>query len=708
MSSSDIFDVLNIKQKSRSPTNGQVSVPSSSAANRPKPQVTGMQRELFNLLGENQPPVVIKSGNNFKEKMLSTSKPSPWSFVEFKANSSVTLRHWVKGSKELIGDTPKESPYSKFNQHLSIPSFTKEEYEAFMNENEGTQKSVESEKNHNENFTNEKKDESKNSWSFEEIEYLFNLCKKYDLRWFLIFDRYSYNNSRTLEDLKEKFYYTCRNYFKASDPSNPLLSSLNFSAEKEIERKKYLQRLLSRSAAEIAEEEALVVESKKFEMAAKRTLAERESLLRLLDSPHSDQTITQYLTSQGMSQLYNALLADKTRKRKHDSNIPENPWMKQQQQFAQHRQLQQLNVKKSEVKENLSPKKTKRQRQEMQTALKRKSESAYAEQLLKDFNSDERKALGVITHGEKLSPGVYLRSTKLSTFKPALQNKILAILQELSLPSRPVMPSFDVMERQEELLKKINTLIDLKKHVDKYEAARHFLLMPSLPLKNSKERNNNIKKPFKSFTTKRMKTSKRKKKEEGMKLFKEDWQLSQFWYSDDTAAILADAILEGADENTVIAIVSAPSVYAAIQKKPTNEIPTEHIYLFEFDKRFELLAGRDHFFFYDYNKPLDFNDEIKGKVDRLLIDPPFLNEDCQTKSSITAKCLLAPNDNSKTKKGVFKHRLISCTGERMSEVISKVYSDTRITTFLPEHSNGLSNEFRCYANFECSSWKFAS
>lgn len=116
-----------------------------------------------------------------------------------------------------------------------------------------------------------------------------------------------------------------------------------------------------------------------------------------------------------------------------------------------------------------------------------------------------------------------------------------------------------------------------------------------------------------------------------MKLFKEDWQLSQFWYSDDTAAILADAILEGADENTVIAIVSAPSVYAAIQKKPTNEIPTEHIYLFEFDNRFELLAGRDHFFFYDYNKPLDFSDEIKGKVDRLLIDPPFLNEDCQTK-----------------------------------------------------------------------------
>lgn len=83
----------------------------------------------------------------------------------------------------------------------------------------------------------------------------------------------------------------------------------------------------------------------------------------------------------------------------------------------------------------------------------------------------------------------------------------------------------------------------------------------------------------------------KKKKEEGINLFKEDWQLSQFWYSDETAAILADVLLEGADENTVIAIVSAPSVYAAIQKKPIGEIPTKHIYLYEYDKRFELLAG---------------------------------------------------------------------------------------------------------------------
>lgn len=220
--------------------------------------------------------------------------------------------------------------------------------------------------------------------------------------------------------------------------------------------------------------------------------------------------------------------------------------------------------------------------------------------------------------------------------------------------------------------------------------------------------------------------SEAKKRKEGMKLFKEDWQLSQFWYTDSTADLLADALLEGADSDTVIAIVSAPSVYAAIKRKQDQEIPTKHIYLMEYDRRFELLAGKEHFLFYDYQAPQDFDAKLKGKVDRLIIDPPFLNEDCQNKcmylcpilmitcpslltyklAAITAKALLAKNDNSKTRNGLLKHRFISCTGERMSDVISKAYPDTKMTTFLPEHANGLSNEFRCYANFEWNGWRF--
>lgn len=187
-----------------------------------------------------------------------------------------------------------------------------------------------------------------------------------------------------------------------------------------------------------------------------------------------------------------------------------------------------------------------------------------------------------------------------------------------------------------------------------------------------------------------------------MRVFKEDWQLSQFWYDEETANNLAQALLEGANENTVIAILSAPSVYVAISKMSPSCVPTKHIYLFEYDKRFEVLAGLEHFCFYDYTNPLEFPASLDGKVHRILIDPPFLNKPCQTKFGVTANKLLAKANDC----GEQERRIMISTGERMAEVVSETYPGTRKTTFTPSHANGLSNEFECYANFEWRGWKF--
>ncbi|KAK6199502.1 putative N6-adenine methyltransferase-domain-containing protein [Scheffersomyces amazonensis] len=182
--------------------------------------------------------------------------------------------------------------------------------------------------------------------------------------------------------------------------------------------------------------------------------------------------------------------------------------------------------------------------------------------------------------------------------------------------------------------------------------------------------------------------------------FQEDWQLSQFWYSDETAEILGKALLEGADANTVVVIASAPSVYAAIKRFPPEEIPTKHIYVLEYDKRFAVLGG-DNFSFYDYNEPNNIPIHLKNKCHRLLIDPPFLEEECQTKSAQAARNLLIKDCKENP-----QFRLISSTGERMRDVVKKNYPETKLTTFYPEHKNGLSNEFRCYASFESPYWKF--
>jgi hypothetical protein len=55
-----------------------------------------------------------------------------------------------------------------------------------------------------------------------------------------------------------------------------------------------------------------------------------------------------------------------------------------------------------------------------------------------------------------------------------------------------------------------------------------------------------------------------------------------------------------------------------------------------------------------------------------------------------------------------KGKVIVCTGERMADLIERVYRPVGLlnTTFEPKHARGLSNEFRCYANFECESWKW--
>lgn len=187
--------------------------------------------------------------------------------------------------------------------------------------------------------------------------------------------------------------------------------------------------------------------------------------------------------------------------------------------------------------------------------------------------------------------------------------------------------------------------------------------------------------------------------------FKENWQLSQFWYEDSTAEILGRALLEGADEDTVIAVASAPSVYAAMMKLPESEIPTKHIYCLEFDRRFAVLAGKN-FVFYDYNKPRDLPQHILNRCHRVLIDPPFLEEDCQNKSAEAAETMLVKDHSIKTKTGVSQYRLITSTGERMSAVVKRNYPDTFLTDFLPEHRNGLSNEFRCYSTHESTYWKF--
>ncbi|XP_051170795.1 EEF1A lysine methyltransferase 1 [Leptopilina boulardi] len=162
-------------------------------------------------------------------------------------------------------------------------------------------------------------------------------------------------------------------------------------------------------------------------------------------------------------------------------------------------------------------------------------------------------------------------------------------------------------------------------------------------------------------------------------LFDENWQLSQFWYDDETTDKLTKGAINCTQDNGKIALISCPTLYKSIKKVSGNREVT----IFEFDERFSAF-GSD-FVNYDYNNPLNFPSELKENYDLVIADPPFLSDECLTKTASTIKSLA-------------KEKIIICTGAIMKELVEKLL-DVKKCEFLPRHKNNLANEFFCYSNF---------
>ncbi|RUP45176.1 hypothetical protein BC936DRAFT_148523 [Jimgerdemannia flammicorona] len=70
---------------------------------------------------------------------------------------------------------------------------------------------------------------------------------------------------------------------------------------------------------------------------------------------------------------------------------------------------------------------------------------------------------------EKLVPGVFVRSQKITPIKPNMVLKVTKFMDELIILPRPVMPTSQVCAKFEHLQSSILTLLDLKKVADKLE-----------------------------------------------------------------------------------------------------------------------------------------------------------------------------------------------------------------------------------------------
>lgn len=544
MSANDILDVLNIqrgessqpKKKQRTDAQAQPQLQKGGLA-RELYNLLGPNTPPVNL--------ALGSSKLKDRKHIRVSPWTKMPFQPNKrahGDHAVTLHHWEKGSRELLQQDRESKPYffDKFLVSIDIPEMVDEEtYNRFMKEIEDDEEkttekkklaeqkdtSTEASTSSDDKKTDSKaprikaeplepltaekdteKDSSKDAekdsskepkennpskdteskespeWTYEETKILFDYCKWFELKWPIIKDRFPASD-RSLEDLKEQFYRVCSKILRDKGTGNPhLLETLDgFSKAAEIDRKQYLESLLKRTPAEIAEEESLVIEARRFELAAKKMLMERSHLLTLLDSPQSSLSVQQYQSFQGLTNLYNSLMImDKNQKKKlvqqksagasADPVPPAIPQaasssFKKDKAFQTHLQQYLSGVLKL---------------QQSNGQLVKGEPNAIQQLLAKRLTTKEEEAYGLHYHAnERLTPGVMLRSAHRL---PGLQQRqsvfksVNALLQELDVPTvggstwKPVMPTRKTMAKYDELIRASVALLEVKKGKDKLEA----------------------------------------------------------------------------------------------------------------------------------------------------------------------------------------------------------------------------------------------
>ena len=155
----------------------------------PKPRLSGVARELYELMGDNAPTLQL-ARPKVKGAAAAVDKAAApaikllgkdgkfvrhWSLEPFSNSArsdALQLRHWAPAAPEPAegGGKGKASsskaptyPFAKYNVVSNVFTYTDEEYAHCLTDE---------------------------AWTREETDHLFSLCRRFDLRWVIIADRW--------------------------------------------------------------------------------------------------------------------------------------------------------------------------------------------------------------------------------------------------------------------------------------------------------------------------------------------------------------------------------------------------------------------------------------------------------------------------------------------------------------------------------------
>ena len=503
MASHDVLDVLNLPSDSAGlrPTKKQKTGPA-------RPNLKGLAREVQSLGGDN-PIAIVPEIAIFKKRRFGSRKPAArWHLSPFRNSArddqSLVLRHWKKETDDQSraasqpqsdGQTPadsaaegakktdvtEDSGFAKFNVQVDVPQYSEDQYAS--------------------NLVND-------DWTKDETDYLFELARDFDLRWPLIWDRYDYSpqlpddikqekdadgtdsnvamipapKPRTMEDLKKRYYEVAAKMMAVQKPVQYMTQAefslhetmANFNPVSEMQRKKFAQDALSRSTDEAREEEQLLIEVRRIVARQQKLNQDRQDLYRRLDFPPTEQDITSFKTSAGLSTLLqNLATADRSKKRKPilDTNGANTPGSAQP--SAHPNSTPVTESRRESIAASIGGHRDSIGGGERPERPSKKGSQQQQQQERKKLTEQEEKIYGV-SHHDRLPSGPtfrYERINKILTTKSNAQHqRITNTLAELDIPSRLNMPTRSVVEGMEKLLNSIGILLEIRKLSDKIDA----------------------------------------------------------------------------------------------------------------------------------------------------------------------------------------------------------------------------------------------
>lgn len=155
-------------------------------------------------------------------------------------------------------DLNKKFKFAKYDLPLVIPKFTSDEYDEHLANIDVT-------------------------WKKEETFYLWELLERYEMRFFVVFDRYDVQKyPRSLDELKHRFYSIAKVLAEVRGERNSPYLNYVFDLNYEKHRKYQLEKYIIRGKEKTEEEKQLNEDLKKIELMIKKKEREQRNLKKMI------------------------------------------------------------------------------------------------------------------------------------------------------------------------------------------------------------------------------------------------------------------------------------------------------------------------------------------------------------------------------------------------------------------------------------------